>query len=67
MGYRIRFSVPLEVTVTVDADDTEAAIDQAVELADDYLQTVWGDSRGVYASYVGRDALQDAEVLDDDE
>lgn len=60
---RVRFTVPLEVTVTIDTLDEDTGVDEAVELADDYLNTVNGDGRDVTAFYLGRDALQDAEVL----
>jgi hypothetical protein len=46
--YLVRFErVPMEINVTIDAPDEDTATDAAWDRANEYLQTIYGDSRGV--------------------
>jgi hypothetical protein len=47
--YRVSFDTSMWLEVTLDADDQEQAEDYAWDLADAYLQTLWGDGREVLA------------------
>jgi hypothetical protein len=62
--YEVRFSVPAEVIVTVEADDEDEAADMAWEAADEYAKTVYGDQRRVRASMdldgIGADTVRES-------
>jgi hypothetical protein len=47
--YRLTYIVPMNLVVTVEANDEEEAEDLAWDEAQEYLQTVYGDGRYVYA------------------
>lgn len=48
--YVVRFHTQIEVAVTLDADDEDAAGDAAHPIAQAYLDTVWGNGRDIIAS-----------------
>lgn len=47
--YLVEFTTTISVTVDIEADDEDAAADLAWQPAQDYLDTVYGDSRSVRA------------------
>jgi len=48
--FRLTYVVPLNLTVTIEADDEDDAQDRAWDEAQEYLQTIYGDSRHVTAA-----------------
>ena len=65
--YSVRFEVPAEVTVIIDAEDKETACDDAWPLAQAYLATLLPDSVGaaIHADLDGIGATDATEVTDD--
>lgn len=61
--FKCRYTVPMDLTVTVDAVDEDAAEEASLDLAQEYLQTVFGDRRGVYAHAdldgIGADSIEE--------
>lgn len=66
MKYRVVFErVPMEIIVELDAKDEDTAADQAWIRAQEYLETVYGDARGVTAAAsldgIGADTVTEVE------
>lgn len=68
MQYKVTFHVPAEITVTLSADNENDAADSAWQYAEDFLEAVYGNSRGVsfHASLDGIGA-DDVVTLDKEE
>lgn len=48
--YVVRFHTQVEVSVTLDAEDEDYAMENAHPIAAEYLRTVYGNARDVIAS-----------------
>ena len=64
--YQVTFDrVPLNLVVTVEADDEDAASDVAWKTAQEFLDTIHGDNHGVQASAdldgIGADEVEPVE------
>jgi len=61
--YRLTYVVPMNLTVTIEADDEDDAQDRAWRDAQTYLETVYGDGRNV-TSDVDLDGIGADEVTE---
>lgn len=61
--FQVRFKVPVEVVVTLDASDDDDAADRAWVLADEYANTVLGDHQSVRVD-ISMDGIGADEVID---
>lgn len=48
-GYKVRFNTNIDITVTISADDDEQAAEKAWDIAEEYLNTVYGNNRDIIA------------------
>lgn len=66
MRFNVQYTVPMSVTVEVDADDRDDASNKAWDMADEYLKTIYGDNRNVTACAIldgiGADSVEEIVV-----
>jgi hypothetical protein len=68
--YTVRFNTTISLAVRVEADDPDSAADAAWQPAEDYLNTVYGNSRDVLADAtldgIGADEVEEIESAKSD-